>query len=102
RPRAIASLFLANLAGTRSDLGADLPIAHLVPLAQRGARQREANAIIDQTKVLAGFGDAVRREPLRQTGIVPIGFKHKWRTHHHSAAPIEPLLLLARRWQTIG
>src|SRR5206468_312941 len=37
----------------------------------------------------------------RRSGIVPIRVEHKWRTHHHSAAPIEPLLLLPRSWQAI-
>jgi hypothetical protein len=62
--------------------------------------ERETNAIISEIKVLGSFGHAIRRKPLRQSGIVPIGVEHEWRTHHHSAAPIEPLLLLPRSGQT--
>src|SRR5206468_7136689 len=65
-------------------------------------RERKTNAIISKTEVLCGFRNAVRREPLRETGIVPVGVKHEWRTHHHTAAPVEPLFLLARSWQTTG
>src|SRR6266567_1742369 len=102
RTRALEQLFFVNLAGASSNLGGNFPIAHLFPFAQRGVRQRKANAIIDKTKVPGGFGHAIRCEPFRETGIVPIGVEHERRTHHHSAAPIEPLLLLARSWQTNG
>jgi len=75
------------------------PIAHLFPLAKRGMSQCQTNAIISETKVFGRLGHAIRREPFRQTGIVPIRVEHERRTHHHSAAPIEPLLLLTRSGQ---
>ena len=68
RSRALEQLLVVYFAGTRSNLCGNFPIAHLFPLAQRGFRQCEANAIIDKTKVPGGFGYAIRCEPFRQTG----------------------------------
>src|SRR5205814_9949821 len=81
------------------DLRADVPITNLLARSQRSIRERKPDAIIDNTKILRGFGHAIRRQPLRQVRIVPLRVKHERRTHHHSAAPIEPLLLLARSRQ---
>src|SRR5438094_7880821 len=64
-------------------------------------RKRKTNAVISKTKVLCGFRDAVRREPFGQTGIVPVGAQHEWRTHDHPAAPIKPSFLSARNRQPI-
>src|SRR4029434_4204076 len=67
--------------------------------ARSGVRERETSAHTNNTNVLPGCAHAIRREPLRQIGIVPIGVEHERRKHHHSASSIEPLLLFARSWQ---
>src|SRR5205807_5295700 len=89
RTRALEQLFLLNAGSRRTDLDGDFPFSYLFPFTQRGIGQRETNAIISEPKVLGRLGHAIRREPLRQTGIVPISVEHKWRTHHHSAARSE-------------
>src|SRR5947208_15463795 len=100
RTRELEQPFLLNAGSRRSDLGGDFSLADLFPFAQRGIGQRETNAIISETKVPGCLGRAIRGEPFWQTGIVPIGIEHERRTHHHSAASIEPLLLLSRSGQT--
>src|SRR5689334_6157346 len=91
-----------DAASVSADFDCNIPVTDLSAITQRRIRKRKANAIIGKTKVFRSFGYAVRREPFRQTGIVPVGIKHEWRTHHHSAAPIEPLLLFARGGQAAG
>src|SRR5439155_444006 len=83
-----------------ADLSRNIPGTDFSPFTQRRMSQSKPNAIIRKTKVLGRFGHAIRRKPLRQARIVPVRIEHKWRTHHHSAAAIEPLLLLARSRQT--
>ena len=68
RSRALEQFLVVDFAGIRTDFCGNFPIADLFPLAQRGLSQRETNAIIGKTKVLGGFGYAIRREPFRQTG----------------------------------
>src|SRR6266481_5993803 len=78
-----------------TDFSGNIPISNSFTVTQRGARKRKPNAIISKTKVLRRFRHAIGREPLRKTRIVPVGIEYERRTHHHSAAPIKPLLLLA-------
>src|SRR5205823_14378332 len=84
------------------DFSRNIPVSDIFAFAQRGASKREPDTIINKTKIFCHFGHTIRREPLCKTWIIPVSVEHERRTHHHPAASIEPLLLLARSWQTIG
>src|SRR5438067_11028695 len=99
RSRALEQFSKIDSACFSTDLSGNIPIADFPAFAQRSARDGNTNAIVSNTKVLSRLGYAIRREPLRQICVVPFGIEHERRTHHHSAAPIEPLLLFARSRQ---
>src|SRR5262249_21082393 len=73
----------------------NIPVTDLFAVTQRSMRKREPDTIVSKTEILCRFGHAIWREPLWKAGIVPVGVEHERRTHHHSAASIVPLLLLA-------
>src|SRR5262249_11193531 len=78
-----------------ADRYGNIPVTDFLPSRQRGMRRRERDRIVSKTEIFCRFGHAIWREPLWKAGIVPVGVEHERRTHHHSAASIEPLLLLA-------
>ena len=99
RFRELQQFLIINLTCFGADLRAYFPLTHFLSFAQRGTSKRETNAIVRQTKIFRCLGHTIRRQPFRQTRIIPIGIQHEWRPHHYSTAPVKPLLLLARSWQ---
>src|SRR6266536_18289 len=95
RFRALEQFAGLDTGSFRPDFSRNIPVSDVFTFAQRGASKREPDTIISKTKILCRFGHAIRREPLRKTWIVPVSIEHERRTHHHPAASIEPLLLLA-------
>src|ERR1700757_1165210 len=80
-------------AGFSTHFNGNIPVTNLFAVSQRGLRKGNTNPIIGKTKAPPPSGHEIRREPFRQTGVVPVGIEHEWRTHDHSTASIEPLLL---------
>src|SRR5690242_4295137 len=78
----------------RGNLARDTPIGDVFTFAECSSRERQPDTIVSKPKILRRFGYAIRREPLGKIGIIPVRVEHKWRTHDHSAPPIEPLFLL--------
>src|SRR4026209_2904911 len=77
------------------DFSRDIPISNIFAIAQRGASKSQPDTIISKTKIFCRFSHAIWRQPFGKACIIPISAEHEWRTHHYSAASIEPLLLLA-------
>src|SRR5436189_3557871 len=95
RFRALKQFAGLDTGSFRPDFSRNIPVSDVFTFAQRGASNREPDTIINKTKILCRFCYAIRRKPFCKTWIVPISVEHERRPHHHSAAPIEPLLLLA-------